>query len=59
MDNIKYTGQDGVERTRAFLLGHEIKFMSKPTKPQDKPPVSNAEKISHEFDPFLNDAVPF
>lgn len=38
MDSQKYTGQDGIEKTKHFILGHEIKLMpkSKEHKPEPK-----------------------
>lgn len=61
MDNKKFTGQDGIERTRSFLLGHKIELLpqSKKMHSDNKPPVSNQDKIKQEFDPFLDDSVPF
>jgi single-strand DNA-binding protein len=39
MDNQKYTGQDGIEKTKAFIIAHELKLMpkSKEHKPEQKP----------------------
>lgn len=38
MDNQKYTGQDGIERTKSFIIAHELKLMpkSKEHKPEPK-----------------------
>jgi single-strand DNA-binding protein len=39
MDNQKYTGQDGIERSKFLVIGHELKLMpkSKEHKPEPKP----------------------
>jgi len=41
MDNQKYKGQDGLERTRSFIIAHDLKLMPKskehPAVPKEKP----------------------
>lgn len=55
MDNQKYTGKDGIERTKSFIIAHEIKLM-----PKSKPLVA-AAPAQPEFNiaSELDDGCPF
>ncbi len=54
MDNQKYTGKDGIERTKAFVIGHELKLMPKSKE------LKTEEKIDAAFDAsFVSDEIPF
>ncbi len=53
MDSQKYTTAEGQERTKFFLIGHEIKLM-----PKAKEHAPAAPKAA-EFHPELNDDVPW
>ena len=55
MDNQKYTGQDGIERTKSFITAHELKLMpkSKEHKPEPK------SQAADEFSAFDDSEIPF
>ncbi len=54
MDNQKYTTQDGVEKSKFFIIGHELKLMpkSKEHKPEPKPDISYEEAFQDSDIPF-------
>ena len=52
MDNQKYTTQDGQERTKFFIIGHDIKLMPK-SKEHKAAPKENVESD------FEDDMIPF
>ena len=51
MDNQKYTDANGQERTKFFVIGHDIKLMpkSKEHKPQPKDDFGNSDDDSLPF----------
>lgn len=49
MDNQKYTAQDGQERTKNFIIAHELKLMPK-TKEHAAAPKSNSYDAGIEDD---------
>ncbi len=54
MDSQKYTTQDGQERTKHFIIGHELKLMPKSKEHKPEP------KAQGHFDgSFIDDEVPF
>ncbi len=53
MDNQKYTTQDGQERTKHFVIGHELKLMPK-TKEH---PTAAPKQV--QDDAFVDDDVPW
>lgn len=54
MDNQKYTTQDGVEKSKFFIIAHELKLMpkSKEHKPEPKKDISYEEAFSDSDIPF-------
>lgn len=56
IDVQKYTGQDGIERTRVSVLAHDLKMM--PKAKEHVPQVKVAEDIHAAFGEF-NDEIPF
>lgn len=54
MDNQKYTGQDGIERNKSFIIAHELKLMpkAKEHRPEDK----HSEVQNNGF---CDDTIPF
>lgn len=53
MDTQKYTGQDGVEKTKFSILANEIKLMPKAKEHKPEP------KTESYNDGFIDDEVPF
>ena len=54
MDNQKYTGKDGIERNRAFIIGHELKLM-----PKGKEYKKEEKKEPAKTNDFIDDDIPF
>ncbi len=55
MDNQKYTGQDGIERTKASIIATELKLM-----PRQKAVVAPTAKAnSHAGEPFVDSDIPW
>ena len=55
MDNQKYTGQDGIERTKASIIASELKLMPRQkaeAKPTQKP-------ANHADEPFVDSDIPW
>ncbi len=54
MDNQKYTTQDGVEKSKFFIIGHELKLMpkGKEHKPEPKKDISYEEAFADSDIPF-------
>jgi single-strand DNA-binding protein len=61
MDNQKYTTQDGLERTKFFVIGHDIKLIPKSKEHVPAPKSGNVnlgtEKSYEEA--FGEDSIPF
>lgn len=55
IDNQKYTGTDGQERVKHFIIAHELKLMPK-TKEQPKSAPTNDNK---SYEPSSDDDIPF
>ena len=53
MDMQKYTGQDGQERTKFFIIAHELKLMP---KSKEHKPAEKQERKGAEMD---DDMIPF
>jgi single-strand DNA-binding protein len=54
MDTQKYTGKDGIERSKSFIIAHEIKLMPKAKEHKPEP-----KQDPHFGSDFLDDAIPF
>lgn len=57
MESQKYTGQDGIEKTKHFLLGTELKMLPK-QKEQPKQ-TQQQQAMAHEFGSFPDENIPF
>ncbi len=54
MDNQKYTTKDGVEKSKSFIIAHELKLMPKGKEHKTEP----EKDISYE-EAFSDDSIPF
>jgi single-strand DNA-binding protein len=54
MDNQTYTPQDGVQKTRSFIIAHELKLM-----PKAKEHASPAKKEAAPSNTIEDDAIPW
>ncbi len=54
MDTQKYTGQDGIERSKSFIIAHDLKLMPKSKEHKPEPKKESAAPSS-----FLDDELPF
>ena len=53
MDNQKYTGQDGIEKSKSFIVAHELKLMPKAKEHKPEP-----KQESHDTSGFDSE-IPF
>ena len=54
MDNQKYTGQDGTERSKFFIIAHELKLM-----PKSKEHKAEPKQETHVDSGFDDSEIPF
>lgn len=52
MDNQKYTGTDGQERTKFFIIGHDIKLMPKSKEHKAAPKKDFSDEMEDDSVPF-------
>lgn len=54
MDNSKYTTKEGQERTKFFIIGHDIKLMPRTKEHQAAP-----KEVDHAIGSDINDGCPW